>query len=291
MALSEDRFYSFLREERQFCAVLSHLLLQRGNNVGNFVDLLSNRLTAVSDPWTDRLGEAEIYVDFAYLRDKWDNLGAKAGRTRTEANESKREFIRGAFDRLGISHAPSINLAAPVDEFNGQFISRQNIRSDIASPHHWEVKRLHELAGGSEETFSLLCKFKWSFNIKPDLVIVIPGCRPICIEAKLESREAFYPTSAHDVRHFKDPKTRVRQLAVQQFMFRELLQNPAQHVVIARDIPHGNQEQWLRDNRIPVLKWLDVFALMDFSGSLPFVRKLFDENSTLRKSGQNPGTA
>ena len=36
-------FYQFLREERQFCAVLAHLLMQKGGNLRAFIELLNSR--------------------------------------------------------------------------------------------------------------------------------------------------------------------------------------------------------------------------------------------------------
>ena len=58
---------------------------------------------------------------------------------------------------------------------------------------------------------------------------------------------------------------------------------PAQHVVVARDIPEGKQEAGAHATHTPVVTWVEVFSRMDMSGSLPFVKRLVDENATLRE--------
>jgi hypothetical protein len=67
-------------------------------------------------------------------------------------------------------------------------------------------------------------KLKWSFRIKPDIVIVMPGQKPLCIEAKLLSPEGHYPTMKAEAvlfdAHFQIPNHRVRQLELQEFLFR-----------------------------------------------------------------------
>ncbi len=292
MDLRQPPFYSFLREERQFCAVLAHLLMQRGDNLKTFVELLNQRPAMGSPLPIDNLEEAEVYIEYAYLRDLWDGFGVRPNRTRPEANGLKRAFIQNAFADLGLCDGLPIDWSAPPQAFNDNFISGHKIKLDIASPHHWSVSRLHELAGNSPDFFRALCKFKWSFNIKPDLVIAVPGSWTLCIEAKLESREGFYPTGTSEIKIFDERfgarKGRIRQFELQAFMFRELLHVEAQQVVIARDISEGKQEAGKDANVTPVLIWTDVFSHMDLDGSLPFVRRLVNENSTIREHGPAP---
>lgn len=281
-------FYQFLREERQFCAVLAHLLMQKGGNLRAFIELLNSRPAMSAAMPLGRLDEAEIYIEFAYLRDLWDGFGAGPGRSRAEANDLKRNFLREAFKRLGISDAVSVHLSLPLEEMNRKFAPRQAIKFDIASPHHWEVAGLHALEI-SHTDFTLLCKLKWSFNIKPDLVILVPGSSPLCIEAKLESREGFYPRSKLEVAPFADRAVpRIRQFELQEFMFRELLQMPAQHVVVAKNIPQGTQGADADAPPTPVVTWVEALSRMDMGGSIPFVKKLFDENRTIRAHGPAP---
>jgi hypothetical protein len=98
-------------------------------------------------------------------------------------------------------------------KFNEQFMGPAGlkVRKDIASPALWNVKALLGLAeqygassADAKEIFRDLCKFKWAFRIKADLVIVMPGLNPICIEGKLESREGTYPTKPAETKMFDD---------------------------------------------------------------------------------------
>jgi hypothetical protein len=160
----------------------------------------------------------------------------------------------------------------------------QKILKDIAYPGKWSVLILHEHIYDrfriTPEEFRDLCKFKWAFNIKPDMVLVIPDCKPICVEAKLESAEGRYPIKAEECskfdRLFKDKKRRVRQIELQQFMFKYLLKSPCQSVVIGQapaDEDHG-----------PVsLGWDEVFRQMNMESSLSFVRKFIEKNQYLHR--------
>ncbi len=66
--------------------------------------------------------------------------------------------------------------------------------------------------------------FKWSFNIKPDLVIHIDKNTAICIETKYKSGVSSYPTSKEEKEIFKRRKINgVKQTKVQQHMMEEIL--------------------------------------------------------------------
>lgn len=292
MSSSHPPFYTFLREERQFCAALAHLLMQEGSNLLAFLELLEERPEIKTKFTREHLEDAEIYLEFAYLRDIWDGFGAAAGRTRAEANSLKREFIKTTFERLGLTDALGIDLDAPVQQFNSQFIREALvIAKDIASPHHWSVAQLSRLCPEDPAAFLTLCKFQWSFNIKPDIVIIIPGSGPICIEAKLGSAEAVYPTKASELAlfdtRFRKAARRVRQCDLQAFMFSLLPGGDAQQVLVAREPLEGKQDAG-DTSQPPVVTWLEVHSRMDDTGSIPFVRRLFNENSTIRKGMPQP---
>jgi hypothetical protein len=299
MLTSESRFYEFVREERVFAAVLAHLLMQRGANISNFLTMINARLSEHRRLPLDNLDEAEIYVEFSFLRDWWDGLGRNETRSREQANHEKREFIKAAIKRLpSITQLLLLDLDADTPKFNGQLMGKRGLKivRDIASPHHWSVVGLDALAQERDlgsVAFRDLCKFKWAFNIKPDLVVLLPERTPLCIEAKLESREGFYPARTDEClifdRRFGSRKGRVKQFRMQLFMFDYLLETSCQPVVIARDIREGQEEaEPIHERESVVLTWAEVFSGLDKSTSMSFVAKLIEENQTLREKHGRP---
>ena len=111
------------------------------------------------------------------------------------------------------------------------------------------------------------------------MVVLTPGNRPLCIEAKLESREGWYPTSHAEAKIFDKvfgpEQGRVNQLEEQSFMFDHLLGSPCQLVLIGRREPEGGP------NGMLFLTWAEVFEKLCSGSSIPFVRKLLEENLPL----------
>ena len=56
----------------------------------------------------------------------------------------------------------------------------------------------------NNDEFEAVCKFKWAFNIKPDIVIHTSLESAVCIEAKLESDESTYPKNKKETKPKKD---------------------------------------------------------------------------------------
>jgi len=269
-------FYKFVREERLFCATLYHLLLQKGPNLRVFLNLVAEKLAAAKlvDPGyaTAALDTAEIYVEFTYLRDWWQDMG--------KANERKRETICRLLSQVDTLRSIAEGLPADIRGFNARFMSsrRAAIIEDIAYPGQWSVAALDVNFGQQPSVFRDLCKFKWSFNIKPDLVIILPQVEPLCIKAKLESGEGQYPSSFGEQaifdRLFPDVhERRVGQLDVQQFMFDHLLGCGCQLVFLGARTS---------DPKVPCLSWEEVLGKMDKDSSIPFVPLLVKENRPLQ---------
>ena len=288
-----DNFYLFVREERLFCAALAHLLLQRGPNLGTFLQLVNAKL-----PTQDRISaiqpdEAQIYLEFSYLRDYWDTLAAD-----NDANDAKRKFIFTILSRIPeLEYLRSQDFPASIPEFNGSFMGPRGFRvlNDIVYPGRWSVAALKTLVFDNPEgrfaqldprqrktLFQTLCKFKWAFNIKPDMVLLFPDSPPICVEAKLESREGSYPSTKKEQLIFNDifgpGQGRVGQLELQRFMFQYHLAAPCRSVVIGR-APLQQPEE---PSHV-FLSWDEVFGSMDTSSSLAHVRRLLEQNEPLRK--------
>ena len=274
--LASQPFYRFVREERLFCATLAHLLMQRGPNLGEFLRLVNDKLSVGSILPSTQVDEAQIYLEFTFLRDSWNFLGTH--------DEEKRERIFTLLSGVpGLGHYKSECFPGAIPEFNEFFLGPRGARivSDIAYPGQWSVRILSERFGENSEEFRDFCRFKWSFNIKPDMVVLLPGSQPLCIEAKLESREGWYPSSARESAIFDTlfgkGEGRVRQIELQQFMFEHLLASPCQTILIGRTAPVGAGD----DVPVLFLSWKEVFQALDLDSSVPYVSRLIEENRHL----------
>jgi hypothetical protein len=283
-------FLRFVREERLFCAVLARLLAQTGPNRFRFFALINPRLPVELQVSTAHLDDIEIYPEFSYLRDDWFAFGRD--------NRAKRDRIFSLFARVPtLVGLVSGDFPEMLAEFNGCFMGERGLRikNDIVYPGQWTTEALELLSqrytrgpGG----FRDLCRFKWAFNIKPDLVLVVPDARPICIEAKLESKEGSYPTGTSECVRFDNvvgPGRRVGQVERQQFMFSFLLGTPCQPVVIGGRTSYQDQSTDERQTIVPFLSWGEVFGGLNLDFSIPFIRRLRTENETLRRYREQRG--
>lgn len=280
--LSESPFYQFVREERFFCSILAHLLMQKGPNLRLFLDLVAERMGERPTVEDVNIQDAEIYLEFSYLRDHWDTLGRDNERRR--ANERKRTLIMTLLSKVPELHQYGIpELPEAIADFNAFFMGSRGlrIRQDISSPGQWSVATLSERFGKEPEQFRGFCKFKWSFNIKPDIVVRVPGSKPLSIEAKLESKEGQYPANGGERKIFDElfgvRQGRVGQIELQQFMFSVLLDDPCDSLFLARDPGPGVH-----------MTWQDVFQRLDLDASIEFVRRLIRGNSYLKPKRATP---
>jgi hypothetical protein len=276
MLSSERHFYQLVREERLFCAVLAHLLMQKGPNLASFLEFLNSELPDRSRLATTSLDEAEVYVEFTFLRDCWNTLGGD--------NNGKRGLILELLSKVdGLRHYRDESFPSAISDFNELFMGPRGkrIKYDIGYPGRWSVTALSRQFGKNPEEFRDFCQFKWAFNIKPDIVVLLPGSKPLSIEAKLESKEGQYPKSNRECeifdRLFGPGKGRVWQIELQQFMFGCLLDAPCESVFVGPTVERGTE--------VPFLTWEDVFSKLDLSSSIGYVRKLIEENRYLRSPG------
>lgn len=293
-------FYTFLREERQFSFLLAHFLMQRGNALQRFIQLVNSRLDAGKRISSAPLDHAEVYVEYAYLRDRWDSFLADekhAGKRATKevrdrANARKRKFIVELFERVpDLHHLAHVDLPSEVAAFNEYFMgpAGRAIVNDIASPGLWSVSWLGDRFVEPPKVFRAMCCLKWSFHIKPDLVIQL-GDKVIFVEAKLESPEGSYPTGP-DAKIFDNVPNagkRVGQFQLQKFMFENLLGKQHCQPVVVQKAP-----RLLPDGSFPtdpvVLTWAEVLGAvadeLQLGHSIPFVKRLVDKNRTLKPLG------
>lgn len=129
-----------------------------------------------------------------------------------------------------------------------------------------------------------LLKFKWSFNIKPDIVIRIGESSVVCMELKLESDEGKYTVNLADAnagawksrfpggipvdyrtKQARDHTLVVRQLDMQRFMMKELLGFKNFYPVTVtkeRDKKHLESDSGLVE-----INWTEAFEALALKGA------------------------
>lgn len=240
-------YWTINREERNYAALLYYVLLSNGNLQG-FLDFID--YSAEVDP-----DQVAAYVEYAFLRDLWNdkNLG----------NDQKRQAVTrmlGTEDVRGLAGASTL-------EWNTHFgATPRPSAKHIQNPGRWALAK-YDLTIEDDADFVATCMFKWSFNIKPDLVIQTGRDRAVVIEAKYESGESSYPASESGRQIFKRRGLRrVGQTELQQYMFRDLLGIEAVHLFVVKDPNHLPF-----NSGATTLTWSQVFKALDPRDVPPFV--------------------
>jgi len=227
-------YHSLCREERNLCAVLYHLLAGNPENLSRFLKTIGHEPA--------KLDTAEIYVEYAHLRDIWHAFGK--GKPSGVENETRREFI---LDALDLQSREDLRNSS-VQEFNKFFVARTSPSSEvIESPSNWSIKQLAESfpddSGGSKG-FLRAARFKWCFNVKPDIVIFLSQDEAVSIEAKFESSESKYPSGDEEWKIFQRRELpKVPQTEIQKQVFK-LLGIDATHVLLAKNGGGDGQFAW-----------------------------------------------
>lgn len=246
--LGEPGPYStFNREERNCVAMLYHVLLSGpdATNLSRFVELFG---------WTGGASwdNYELTVEWSYLRDVWQGI---------TDNTTRRAVIERALDIEGAYGSLSIA------EFNTRFgATPKPSTTTIQSPATWNLARMAEAITDDGE-LRAACMLKWAFRIKPDLVISGSGNRVMCVEAKWESGEGSYPATGeeHAILAARGIKG-ARQLEVQRFLLRDLLDLDATFGYLVRTPPAGVTIEEI------TVSWRQAFESLDLSTTPPFIR-------------------
>ncbi len=215
-------YYQINREERNLAAILYHFLLLPGN--------LEKCLDSLKiDFDRGELPKAEIYYEYAYLRDLWNNLG-----TGEEANNKKYNLIT--------SNLPSINgipERSKIFEINTFFGAVNTSKTDIQIPSRWSNNYLQEKFAKYPEVKD----FKHCFNAKPDLVIHLSPTKAVCIETKLESGEG----RKKDYSQFETQKKIMELLG-----FTEV-----KHILIQKE--DADTQKMLNNKDMIIINWRKIF--------------------------------
>jgi hypothetical protein len=237
-------YHAINREERNLAALLYHALLLPGN--------LERFLRVIECPFALREDEAAVYFEYALLRDLWH--------TEVRGNEAA---ARRVIEEC-LAPPPEVGLGAmSIEELNRFFGTTSS--KYIRNPGTWSGRRfMREIA--DDAFFLSVCRFKWCFNTKPDLVIQLGPDEVVCIEAKLESAEGSYPTHPKEKREFaRRGLTRVGQMELQRHLFEELLGMKTQLVFLVADGAKGSSSTHER------LTWREAFDAMDLTGAPTWV--------------------
>lgn len=234
----EDHYVHYCREERNYAAVLYHLLMDEGC-LARFLALIEEQETAAD--------EVRVYFEYAHLRDLWAEVGKRYGNDHAARNARYRDAIVALLD------APFLpEVTEDCEAFNRFFIGDRPgavSRTHVQMPSRWNdalFDAWDAAAHEGREFAKRACTLKWAFNAKPDLVLDLGNDRIVCIEAKLESRESRYKTG----------KFSMSQTQLQEYLFRNLLgyQNPS-FVMISKGAGDASND-WRQ------LTWSSVYGAL-----------------------------
>jgi len=114
--------------------------------------------------------------------------------------------------------------------------------------------------------------FKWSFNIKPDIVIHTDKNTALCIEAKYKSGEGQYPSSKEDKAIFNERKIdKVGQTILQKYMMEDLLGIKTKFMFLV--------SKKIKSDSHKVMVWKEAFELLDISYLPGFAKQMIQKIS------------
>lgn len=266
IANAAKNYHEFNREERNMAAVVFAAFCQPGN-AASFIASLKKRDDADSGFPYDIAGDCNgdefgIYFEYAYLRDMWNQLADGA----IPANEIKKNIIRQS---LPVGKTEQI-LALDTHNINESLIAGMASKTRIQYPGRWSVTKI-DREFNDNDAFLKACKFKWAFNIKPDIVIHLNKNTAICIEAKLESGQGKYPSLESERKIFRKrigQHVTLGQLEVQRYLMKDLLGLNTRFIYL------GAKEPKDRDSNYLYLQWQEVFDSMNMQNMPLFAQSL-----------------
>lgn len=258
-----DPYVSFCREERNYAALLYHVLLLPGN-LQRFLEHLQEE-GVVSDTWPKDTETAELYMEYAILRDMWK-------RVRPDPDTAV-HTIAALVPGFPLEH-----LSDDPAKFNGLLVSGSNPSSKhVQNPGRWSIAKINSLYGPDEtEVFRLTCMFKWSFNIKPDLALQLSPDHVIVLETKYESAAAKYPTKPEEQAIFNARRCeRVGQMELQDFLLRNILGMQTAHLLVRKN---PLSPPVTPDSQAPYVTttWKSILGSLDLGQAHSFARAMID---------------
>lgn len=181
--------------------------------------------------------EFGIYFEYAYVRDLWNTI---------RSEETRKEIIK-------------------------QNLPIQGIDDILQNPGRWSMGK-YDQNFPDNNAFLRVCRFKWAFNIKPDIVIHLNRDKALCIEVKDESGEGYYPSTAEEVAIFERRSIpRVGQMELQKYMMEDLLGIEMDFMFLV------SKKKSSETHRI--VTWAEAFEMLDLTGMPSFVIKMVERIS------------
>ncbi len=242
----KDGYFNINREERNLAAIFYHTLLLN-NNLKTFIDLIGCKQDIVEN-------EMGIYFEYAFIRDLWSNI--------TQGNDFKKKLILDLLMPNNRDHLEKMSVL----EFNQYFGAARTLSAEhIASPGNWSLRYYDKNIPDNEE-FLKVCKFKWCFNAKPDIVINTSHDTAICIEAKLESAEGKYPANDFEKEVFnRRGLEQVGQLSIQKKIMEEILGIKTDYIfLVQKKSSNETHKAW---------SWKEAFEKLDMSSCPYFIKE------------------
>jgi len=241
-------YYEINREERNLAAIFYHVLLLDDN--------LNSFLKTVSCDFLMKSEEVGIYFEYSYLRDLWFNIKGE------NKDRVKRDIIYRFLKPSNIDELEQMSTY----KFNSYFGAVPSASLEyIQSPGNWSIEKYRKNIKDNDE-FLKVCKFKWAFNAKPDIVIHASHDNAICIECKLESGESTYPTKPFEIKEFQARNLNfVTQTSLQKYIMEDLLGIQTQFVFLVQKAESKSETH-------TILLWKDAFSNLN-TNSCPFFIK------------------
>ncbi len=195
-------YADYCREERNFAAILYAQLL-RPEALLAFLSRIEG-IGTVEHP-----EQAEVFFEYAHARDLWHRFGKQFDGTGPAGKAQREAGFRRAILAL-IDAPPGLQeITRTVPEFNHFFMGRGSKR-EIQMPNQWDQRRFGSWVdialdkgwyAQRDEALRFaerICRLKWAFNAKADIVIHLPDRRAVCVEVKVASGESKYSAKHGD---------------------------------------------------------------------------------------------
>ena len=204
--------------------------------------------------------EFGIYFEYSYLRDLWYQI---------KDEELKKRIV---LEKLEIDGLEDI-LTLPLNDINKKFgVSGEASSNFFQYPGKWAIVKYNHNFPNNKD-FLNICKFKWSFNIKPDIVIHLDKNHAICIEAKYESGEGSYPSSNIEKSIFKERGgSHVGQMELQKHMMEELLGIKTEFMFLVYKKEKSETHK--------VVSWAEAFKSIDMNEMPEFTLQMIKNITT-----------
>lgn len=178
---NKKEYFEVNREERHFENLLMSSIIYDEIFRQHFFTLINEKLE--KDSYL--CGSFDIYSEVAILRDYWHDLSANNKQSCELSNEYRR-IICLCFENFGLCE--SLLDKYPLFKTNnqlcfpGKWTITKRYKEDLLL-----IETLKDIQNDNFIKDNKLCRIKWAFNAKPDLLI-ISNHNCVIIELKLESR-------------------------------------------------------------------------------------------------------